>query len=348
MNRVELLESWLASIFEKEPYTCVPLAGDASFRRYWRVKTSSVPSRSYIVMDAPPPETTLPFIEIAGLLASQGLSVPEILAEDRNTGFLLLSDLGDELYLHALKGASIKSYDVHALYQEALRALVKIHLCKPVGLSYPLARFDMPFMYEQLEIFKTWYLETHLRSQGVSSITERLKAWLALEPLMAEVLQTIVSQPMVLIHRDYHSRNLMVLEKASPGVLDFQDAIIGPITYDVVSLFQDCYISWPIESVRQWILDFKTTLVKASLLAVHLEDEQFLKWCDWTGLQRHLKNLGVFARLHYRDGKSGYLSDIPRVLKYIADICHRYVELAPLWHFFETLVQPQTEGLEIS
>lgn len=329
MSRFELLESWLAHFFKGVPYTCVPLAGDASFRRYWRVITES---HSYVVMDAPPPESTLSFIEIGALLASQGLSVPVILASDSALGFLLLSDFGDELYLGVLQ-TSKKPCMIETLYQDALSALVKIHACQPVGLSVPIPVFDVVFMRAQLVLFSTWYLQKHLDTQQEDNPI--LGAWKRLEPLIDNLLQVIASQPKVFIHRDYHSRNLMVVENGNPGILDFQDAVMGPITYDVVSLFQDCYITWPRAQVVNWVLDFKQKLITAELLSQHISDTQFIQWFDWTGVQRHLKNLGIFARLYHRDGKSQYLSDMPMILKYLSETCHQYATLMPLWDFFE-------------
>ena len=325
MSRSALLESWLASVFKDVPYTCTPLAGDASLRRYWRVMTST---SSYVVMDAPPPETTQPFIEIGALLASQGLSVPTVLASDPALGFLLLSDFGDQVYLSALQSVSL----AEPLYQDALSALVKIHSVKPESISRFLPVFDTGFMHTQLTLFSTWYLKKHLQKDE-----QAIEDWKQLGPLMDDLLSVIASQPMVFIHRDYHSRNLMVLEHKNPGVLDFQDAMMGPITYDVVSLFQDCYISWPREQIVYWVLDFKKKLINATLLNPHVLDAQFIQWFDWTGVQRHLKNLGIFARLYHRDGKAQYLSDMPMILKYISETCHQYPVLMPLWHFFEDI-----------
>lgn len=332
MTRFDFLVSWLDRYFKETNYSCKPLAGDASFRRYWRVQTNVA---SYVVMDAPPPETTKPFIEIAQLFKNQGLTVPDIIAGDIEQGFLLLSDFGDDLYLQVLKNTSKIALSCDRLYQEALSALLKIHRCQPVGLTDALSDFDQPFMYRQLEIFKTWYLEKHLGSQNILSVDQLFSTWETLESIIQHMIHTILSQPKVLMHRDYHSRNLMVLENDTPGILDFQDAMIGPITYDLVSLLQDCYIAWPRKKVLEWALNFKKMLIDATLLSPHVQDKQFIQWLDWTGLQRHLKNLGVFSRLHYRDGKSRYLSDIPMLLKYIAETCHRYIELKPLWDFFK-------------
>ncbi len=326
MDYPALLDSWLGSLFKGASYTCTPLAGDASFRRYWRVR---VGIQTFVVMEAPPPETTVPFIEIAGLLANEGLSVPKVLEQNISLGFLLLSDLGDNLYLPALKyNRENNAIAIESLYQNALTALIKIHRCKPVGLSFSFNTFDIPFMIEQLALFETWYLKKHLNiiiEQG------------HLDDVLYKITQLIDEQPKVFIHRDYHSRNLMILETANPGILDFQDAMMGPITYDLVSLFQDCYIQWPRERVLQWVLSFKKQLIQAALLNPSVSDRQFIQWFDWTGLQRHLKNLGIFSRLHHRDGKSGYLGDIPLVLEYIHATCELYAELTPLAAFLKNL-----------
>lgn len=326
MDYPALLGSWLESLFKGTSFSCTPLAGDASFRRYWRVR---IGDQTFVVMEAPPPETTVPFIEIAGLLSKEGLSVPKILEQDTSLGFLLLSDLGDNVYLPALKfNRENNAIAIERLYQNALRALLKIHSCKPQGLSFNFKTFDAPFMVEQLALFETWYLKKHLE------ITFDLGC---LEGILQKLTYFIDEQPKVFIHRDYHSRNLMVLETGNPGILDFQDAMMGPITYDLVSLFQDCYIQWPRERVLQWVLSFKEQLVEVALLSPMVSDTQFIQWFDWTGLQRHLKNLGIFARLHHRDGKSGYLGDIPLVLHYINATCELYSELKPLAVFLKEL-----------
>ncbi len=327
MDYPALLGSWLESLFKGTPYICTPLAGDASFRRYWRVR---IGAETFVVMEAPPPETTVPFIEIAGLLAKAGLSVPRVLEQNTTLGFLLLSDLGDNVYLPALKfNREHNAIAIEHLYQNALTALVKIHSCKPLGLSFSFNTFDIPFMVEQLALFETWYLKKHL-GLGPEIQLDRSP----LEVVLQKIIQLIDKQPKVFIHRDYHSRNLMVLETDNPGILDFQDAMMGPITYDLVSLFQDCYIQWPREKVLQWVLSFKAQLIQATLLSPMISDTQFIQWFDWTGLQRHLKNLGIFSRLHHRDGKSGYLGDIPLLLDYIKTTCDLYAELKPLADFF--------------
>ncbi len=335
MIRIQLLEKWLNRVLEGRSYRYVPLAGDASFRRYFRVFVESSNgfndqvSQQYVAMDAPPPENIHPFIEIAGLLSSLGLSVPRILHQEQDLGFLLLSDLGDRLYLHELNEGSAES-----LYRDALSSLIRIQSCQAT-----LPKFNRVFMWDQLQIFQTWYLEKHL-GLGIKEIENNLAQ---LKPLLSEVIQTIEGQPYVVIHRDYHSRNLMILDSANPGIIDFQDAMLGPVTYDLVSLFQDCYISWDRAQVQKWVLDFQMQARAAGILKSDISHEQFLQWFDWTGLHRHLKNLGIFTRLYHRDGKPGYLKDIPIPLKYIKETCGRYPRLTPLWTFFENTLKVKVE-----
>ena len=321
MSREQILEKWLENVLNTTDFKRTPLAGDASFRRYYRV---SVQESQYVVMDAPPPEAPHLFVEVARLLGVQGLSVPHIVANQMEEGFLLLSDLGDRLYLNELNEKTADS-----LYHDAFKAMLKIQTCQT-----ELPAFDRDFLQRQLGIFEEWYLKTHRSVDPLAHLT-------MLAPLYELLFQAIEEQPQVLVHRDYHSRNLMILENGNPGILDFQDAMRGPITYDLVSLLQDCYISWPREKVEEWVADFHTQAKEAGLLETTNEFTKFLRWFDWTGLQRHLKNLGIFARLHHRDGKSGYLNDIPRVLSYVLQTCKRYSELQPLQDFFQTLDQQE-------
>jgi len=324
IDRSVLLTEWLDRIFDRQGYRIVPLAGDCSFRQYFRVFVEGRQGGQYVVMDAPPPETIGSFIEIATLLDSVGVSVPKILERHDALGFLLLTDFGDRLYLRELTASSADH-----LYQSAFSALIKIHAC-----DAPLPVFDQPFMHQQLStLFQEWYLKKHLEIEQVEEMLQTI------DPVLKHMIQVIDSQPKVLMHRDYHSRNLMILEESTPGVLDFQDAMRGPITYDLVSLLQDCYISWPRVQVTQWVLDFQRMAVDAGLLIPDISSETFIKWFDWTGLQRHLKNLGIFSRMHHRNGKSAYLKDIPMVLKYISETCRRYSELMPLWLFFKETLQ---------
>lgn len=320
MQREQLLDEWLKCVLKTDHFKRVSLAGDASARRYFRV---AIEGEHYVVMDAPPPEIPRVFADIAVALEQHGLQVPKVIHADFEHGFLLLSDLGDRLYLSELNEVSADQ-----LYQNAFEALLKIQHCQK---KLPL--FDQAFLYRQVEIFEEWYLKKH--KAFTPSDLKRTQA--ILNPIYETLFEVCRNQPQVFVHRDYHSRNLMILPGNSLGILDFQDAMTGPITYDLVSLLQDCYIAWPRERIQNWAHDFYEKAKIAKLLTGPETYSEFLRWFDLTGLQRHLKNLGIFARLHYRDNKSGYLNDIPQVLKYISETCHRYVELQPLLNFFETL-----------
>ena len=319
MSREQVLEKWLETVLNTADFKRTLLAGDASFRKYYRV---AVENAQYVVMDAPPPEVPDVFASISRLLETQGLSVPSIVADHLEEGFLLLSDLGDRLYLNELN-----EHTADHLYRDAFKAMLRIQKCET-----ELPIFNRPFLQRQLGIFEEWYLKKH-------KSVDPSKYFSTLMPIYELLFQIIEKQPQVLVHRDYHSRNLMILEKGNPGILDFQDAMRGPITYDLVSLLQDCYIAWPREKVEEWVADFFHQAKEAGFLDNESNFSQFLLWFDWTGLHRHLKNLGIFARLHYRDNKSGYLKDIPQVLKYILQTCERYPRLHSLGSFFQTLEQ---------
>lgn len=318
MSRQHIRDQWLREVFSTKAHEVKPLAGDASFRSYHRVW---VAERQFVLMDAPPPEAPQKFVEIALLFREHGLSVPEIVASHLEHGFLLLSDLGDRLYLNELNDLS-----ADGLYQDAFTAIFKMQ-----RITSTLPFFDRPFLERQMDIFEEWYLK---KNKGIIISPEFKKI---LEPVYQLLFETIENQPQVLVHRDYHSRNLMILSEGSPGVLDFQDAVIGPITYDLVSLLQDCYITWPRERVVHWVRDFQLQARKEGRLTGKESETEFLRWFDWTGLQRHLKNLGIFSRLHLRDNKPGYLADIPRVLGYIQETCGRYPELKNLQTLMKTL-----------
>lgn len=320
MIREQLLEDWLSRVLKARPFKRLPLAGDASARQYFRVH---VDGRQYVVMDAPPPEVPQVFADIALVLEQQGLQVPKVIHSDFQHGFLLLSDLGDRLYLSELNNIS-----ADILYSAAFAALLKIQQC-----TKTLPIFDQDFFERQIGLFEEWYLKKHC----AFTLFDLEKTKVLLNPVYEKLFEVWQSQPQVFVHRDYHSRNLMVLPEQAPGILDFQDAMTGPITYDLVSLLQDCYISWPRERIENWVHDFYQRAKNIGLLSGQETHAEFLRWFDLTGLQRHLKNLGIFARLHYRDNKSGYLKDMPQVLTYISETCHRYGELKPLSNFFETL-----------
>lgn len=329
MGREQLLDDWLSRVLKTRHFRRRSLAGDASARRYFRVYIEDM---QYVVMDAPPPEVPEVFADIALVLEKQGLQVPKVIHADFQSGFLLLSDLGDRLYLSELNEVSADH-----LYQNAFESLLKIQECPQI-----LSVFDQDFFSRQSGLFEEWYLKKHCVL--TASDLERTKD--ILNPVYEKIFEVWQSQPQVFVHRDYHSRNLMVLPEQGPGILDFQDAMTGPITYDLVSLLQDCYISWPRERIENWVFDFYRRAVNNGLLSGQETKSEFLRWFDLTGLQRHLKNLGIFARLNYRDNKPGYLKDMPQVLKYISETCHRYTELKPLSNFFEILQETQ-ETVEI-
>lgn len=320
MDRIQLLEHWLSEVLKGESFQCIPLAGDASCRRYYRVWVNDERDEHYVVMDAPPPETIEPFIEVANLLNKQTVTVPTIFAKNIEDGFLLLSDFGDRLYLKELNMDNAEK-----LYRDAMQSLLKIHKTETT-----LPKFDGSFMWRQWEnLFLHWYLEKHLKLKDAEDIFNKMK------PVLAQIIRMIETQPKVMIHRDYHSRNLMILDNQNPGVIDFQDAMQGPVTYDLVSLFQDCYIRWDRNQVEKWVFSFHQQAMDEKLIQTSVSKDQFLQWFDWTGLQRHFKNFGIFTSVFYRDGKSGYLKDIPMLFHYIFKTCERYPELSSLVSFFQ-------------
>lgn len=318
MSRLLILENWLEKVFNGVSYRLWPLAGDASFRRYYRVEVEEKP---FVLMDAPIPENPKLFKELALVLQGQGLSVPEVFEAELTEGILLLSDLGDRLYLNDLNEKTAPE-----LYQDALNALVQLQGCQA-----EIPTFDRNFLKREMDIFKEWYLERHLNVHITATLQSLIEDTFS---LLVEVLE---EQPYVFVHRDYHSRNLMILEKGNPGILDFQDAMWGPITYDLVSLLQDCYISWPRQQVVGWAKDFKNSAIQANRLKNPISDEAWIRWFDFTGAQRHLKNLGIFSRLHHRDGKPHYLKNIPTPLNNILQTSIRYPELKPLSKLMQIL-----------
>jgi hypothetical protein len=292
---------------------------DASFRRYFRIR---IADRSWIAMDAPPErEDCKPFVKVAQLLRDAGVHAPEVIAQDVGRGFLLLSDLGTTTYLEALDETT-----ADALFEDAIRALLEWQLASTPGVLPP---YDETLLRRELELFPEWYMGRHL---GMAPDTAQRSA---LDALFAKLVAASLAQPRVYVHRDYMPRNLMVSEP-NPGVLDFQDAVFGPITYDVVSLFRDAFISWPEERVLDWSARYWERAKKAGL-PVHGDFGAFYRDFEWMGLQRHLKVLGIFARIHYRDGKPRYLDDTPRFAAYARSVAQRYAELAPLAKLLDAL-----------
>lgn len=333
-NRLEALINWVAAVLSKSSDEIVQkislLAGDASFRRYYRL---TLESKTYVVMDAPPEkEPCEPFVAIAKCLEDMGLHVPEIFALDLEQGFLLISDLGDDLYF-----SSLNSGNADQLYRKALDDLVILQGCKQVK-NLTLPSYDCAMYTVELERVVFWFFEQYLSLQLSTEQRAMLNGTFHL------LIQEALSQPQVFTHRDYHSRNLLVLADQEVGIIDFQDSVWGAVTYDAVSLLRDCYIDWPKENVIEWALYFKQkTWAAYNFLPV--SDEQYLRWFDWMGVQRHLKATYIFARKFCRDGQAEYLTDIPRTLKYIIDVTKDYFELQDLRNFMIEVVQPRLEQI---
>ena len=326
--RLNQLRAWLSTLASPQtlPDTLRTASADASFRRYFRVDTGD--GGTLIVMDAPPPhEDVRPFIAVAELFGATGVTVPKILAQDSDHGFLLLSDLGNTTYLKQLGPDT-----AHKLYLDAIDALVLMQVQSQPG---KLPDYDRALLHRELMLFPDWYLGKHLKA--TLSDTQKNE----LDKVFDVLLANNLAQPQVYVHRDYHSRNLMVLDKGNPGILDFQDAVYGPITYDLVSLLRDAYIQWDEEMVLDWAIRYWERARKAGLPVSHDVDD-FYRDFEFMGLQRHLKVLGIFARLYHRDGKDGYLSDIPLVMAYTRKCAYRYREFAPLIRLLDTLEEPKT------
>ena len=312
--RLVELERWLVTQIPAEPYTLTSASADASFRRYWRARFDD--GRSFVVMDAPPDkEDCRPFLQVAGLFAAAGAHVPAVHAQDLGAGFLLLEDLGEATFLDCLN----RGDDPQPLYAAATDTLVRIQQTSRPGV---LPAYDRALLERELNLFPDWYLARELRRELAPREKETLRA--AFDALLANNL----AQPRVFVHRDYHSRNLMRSDPL-PGVVDFQDAVYGPVTYDLVSLLRDAYLSWEEAQVLDWAVRYWEKARKAGL-PVHADFADFYRDFEWMGAQRQLKVVGIFARLAHRDGKRRYLADIPRVFGYLLAACRRYRELAPL------------------
>jgi aminoglycoside/choline kinase family phosphotransferase len=329
-TRLVQLADWLSGL--ETPATLVeslrPASADASFRRYFRVDTQS--GQSLIVMDAPPPqEDVRPFVKVAELFSATGVSVPTILAQDTERGFLLLSDLGSTTYLQQLSPDT-----AHKLYLDAIDALILLQVQSRAGV---LPAYDRELLHRELMLFPDWYVTRHLKA----TLSDTQNA--DLNRIFDLLLANNLAQAQVYVHRDYHSRNLMVMDKGNPGILDFQDAVYGPITYDLVSLLRDAYIQWDEELVLDWTIRYWERARRAGLPVSH-DVDAFYRDFEFMGLQRHLKVLGIFARLYHRDGKDGYLNDIPLVMDYTRKTAYRYKEFAPLIRLLDTL-QENTTGV---
>ncbi|MBT9590111.1 MAG: phosphotransferase [Thiobacillus sp.] len=345
MDRLQALKAWAALQLGTESIEIAPASADASFRRYFRVTAKG---RDYIVMDAPTAhEDCRPFIAVARLFADAGVHVPQVMAQDLQQGFLLLTDLGDITYLSALNQAALappepglaSPYPVapnlsvaRELYLAANDALIRIQLASCPGV---LPEYDRALLTRELMLFPEWYVGKHLGAELTHEQTATLNA--AFEYLLANNL----AQPQVFVHRDWHSRNLMVSEP-NPGILDFQDAVYGPITYDLASIYRDAYIQWDEEYQLDWVIRYWEK-ARSARLPVREDFGDFWRDFEWMGAQRHIKILGIFARLYHRDGKDGYLKDMPLVMGYLRKVCERYIELKPMLYLLDALqdTQPQ-------
>ena len=328
--RLAALKDWVEGIDAVAGGDLTLASGDASFRRYFRLQTGG---ETFIVMDAPPPqEDCLPFVRIAGYLEAMKINAPRVIEADLERGYLLLTDLGSTLYLDSLEADHTSS---EALYDDALRALA---VMQSRGTAYQslLPPYDEELLRFELSLFHDWLCGTHL---GIEFDHATEMAWQSLCDILVD---NALDQPQVFVHRDYHSRNLMVTAGNNPGVLDFQDAVEGPVTYDLVSLLKDCYIKWPADRVMRWVRSYYGLLDGSMQSAINERD--FVRAFELMGVQRHLKAAGIFCRLNHRDGKPGYMLDIPRTLSYIVELLPRHDELGFLVQLITDRCLPQLES----
>jgi N-acetylmuramate 1-kinase len=322
-HRLSLVNAWLTTHFAGKPFSLAPASADASFRRYFRV---TVEGQTYIVMDAPPDkENSEPFVRIAQLFSDAGAHVPRIIAQDLAQGLLLLSDLGTQTYLHVLNESNADE-----LFRPAIDELIKIQLASKPNV---LPEYDQALLMRELMLFPDWYVAKHLQK----ALSDEQKN--VLHHAFKLIVENNLAQPKVYVHRDYMPRNLMV-STPNPGVLDFQDAVYGPISYDITSLFKDAFISWDEKQILDWTIRYWEKARKAGL-PVDADFGAFYRDCEWMGLQRHLKVLGIFARIHYRDGKPHYLKDTPRFINYVRKTCDRYRALGPLLKLLDEIEETE-------
>jgi len=326
-DRAVLARDWALKSLSLDHADFAPASADASFRRYFRV---SAGGQSWIVMDAPPErEDCRPFLKVGSLLHAAGVTVPQEVAQDLEQGFLLLTDLGRQTYLDVITEAN-----ADALFAPAIEALIRWQLASTPGV---LPEYDAALLARELALFPDWYLARHL---GITLSGADLADW---NTVCERLIAAALAQPKVYVHRDYMPRNLMLsapLPQAQVGVLDHQDAVYGPIAYDPICLFKDAFLSWPECRVDGWLRQYHAA-GRAAGLALNADYTAFRRDADWIGAQRHLKVLGIFARINYRDGKPKYLADTPRFVRYVIDVARRYPELAPLAGLFERLVLPR-------
>ena len=314
--RIITLLDWLENDCLLPVSSFEPASNDASFRRYFRV---TIEGNTFIAMDAPPDkEAIIPFIDIAILLKQADVNTPAILQYNIEDGFILLEDFGSQWLLDALHVDTVET-----LYHRALSGLLPLHTNKTL-LQAQLPHYDEELLRREMALFEEWFVEHYLDDELPPVLWENVQQLLT---------SSALEQPKVCVHRDYHSRNLMVLPSGELGVLDFQDAVLGALTYDMVSLLRDCYVSWPSEQVERLLLGYFNQLLDAQV--VDVDFAQFKRWFDLMGMQRHLKAIGIFARLHLRDDKSDYLNAIPCTLDYVIDVCRTYPQLHEFQHFLQ-------------
>ena len=328
-DRYNSLQNWLTEILGTSAFNLKPASEDASFRTYHRL---FLKNKTFIVMDAPPEqENCKVFIKITKKLRACDVNVPIIHNVNIEQGFLLLSDLGNDLYLNKLNKSSI-----YELYSDALSTLVSIQVLVNVG---GVDEYDKSLLISEMNLFREWLIEKHLNIKLSDSQVKILTT------LFDLLVNNALQQPKVFVHRDFHSRNLMVTKENNPGVIDYQDAVYGPISYDLVSILKDCYIKWPKEEIDKWV-DFYLNKLYEEKAQYRINRDEFVRWFDLMGVQRHLKASGIFARLSHRDGKHNFLEDIPRTLSYILDLKETYEELQPICIILEELILPRLKENE--
>jgi N-acetylmuramate 1-kinase len=329
--RLDKLRSWLAQLGGFDPDSVVVASADASFRRYFRIARTD--GASCIGMDAPPEHEDLAgYLRVSGLLEQCGVHVPHVHAAEAALGYAVLEDLGSTHMLTALHAGVAPA----GLYADALDTLAHLQL-RGGKASQQLPPYDRATLLREMQLLPDWYCRRHLQFEPDASSIQLLQETFDL--LVAEAL----AQPAVFVHRDYHSRNLMITALRSPGVIDFQDALRGPVGYDLASILKDCYVSWPRQQVEAWVAGFRDRLLTGGAEGRALAGSsmaRFLRWFDFIGLQRHIKVLGIFARLCWRDGKTGYLADLPRTLAYVQEVARAYPELARFAEFVEERLAP--------
>ena len=310
-HRTTSLSHWVKEKLNIEQMELSVASADASFRRYFRIRHNG---QSWIAMDAPPDKEDIkPFIKVATAFHSINVNVPEIFAYDLAQGFMLIEDFGHQCYQDLLTAANAEK-----LYADAMKALLELQThTKPTDVTFP--PYDNALLMREMQLFIDWFLIKHL-AIDIDSIQQSI-----LTNTFEELAANALAQPQLWVHRDYHSRNLMVIDEDNPGIIDFQDAVVGAVTYDLVSLLRDCYIAWPLAQVESWVMSYLSQL-QARGICSQVDEAQFMKWFDLMGMQRHLKAIGIFSRLNYRDGKAGYLADIPRTLNYVRYVATKYPE----------------------